>query len=94
MRRCLMDFLYFFNHNFAKIYGQPEILQKYISAVVAHGVRDIMPWPPAVGAARSGCIVWDRHRAVPHDVRGLASWATALCPSTMGHGGPQRQQAY
>jgi hypothetical protein len=64
-----------------------KFLQKYTSVVVAHGVRDITPWPTAVGAARSGPLVWDRHSAVPYGVRGLAPWATALCPSAVGHGG-------
>jgi hypothetical protein len=32
-------FLYFFYHDFAKIYGAFEILQNYTSAVVAHGRR-------------------------------------------------------
>jgi hypothetical protein len=36
------------------------ILQKYTSAVVAHNVRDITPWPTAVGAARSGPLAWPR----------------------------------
>jgi hypothetical protein len=60
-------------------------LQKYTFAVVAHGVRDITLWPTAVGAARSGPLVWDRHSVVPHGVRGLALWATALGPSNVGH---------
>jgi hypothetical protein len=38
-------FLYLFYHDFAKIYGPPQILHK-----------DITPWPTAVGAARSGSI--------------------------------------
>jgi hypothetical protein len=62
-------------------------LQKYTSAAVAHDVRDITPWPMAVGAAWSGPLVWDRHSTVPHDVRGLVPWATALCPSAVGHSG-------
>jgi hypothetical protein len=47
-------FLYLIYHDFAKIYGTPQILQKYKSVTVAHGVRDITPRPTAVGAARSG----------------------------------------
>jgi hypothetical protein len=47
---------------------------------VAHDVRDITPWPTAVGAASSGPLVWDKHGVIPHDVRGLAPWAMALCP--------------
>jgi hypothetical protein len=49
-------FLYIFYHDFAKIYGLPEILQNYTSAVVTHGVRDITPWPTAVGAVSSGLV--------------------------------------
>jgi hypothetical protein len=30
-------------HDFAKIYGPPQILQKYTSAAVAHGVRGLTP---------------------------------------------------
>jgi hypothetical protein len=78
---------YIFYHDFAKIYGPPEILQKFTSTAVGHDVRDITLWPTAVGSARSGPLVWDRHSAVPHGVRGLAPWATALCPSDVGHGG-------
>jgi hypothetical protein len=40
-------FIYFFYHDFAKLYGPPEILQNYTSAVVTHGVRNITP--PVVG---------------------------------------------
>jgi hypothetical protein len=46
----------------------PETLQKYTSAVVAHGVSDITPWPTAVEAARSEPLVWDTHSIVPHGV--------------------------
>jgi hypothetical protein len=77
----------FFYHDFAKIYGPPEILQNYTFAAVAYDVRDIMSWPTAVGAVSSGPLVWDRHSVVPHGVRGLAPWATALCPSAVGHCG-------
>jgi hypothetical protein len=80
-------FIYIFYHDFAKMYGLPEILQNYTSVVVTHGVRNITPWPTAVGAASSGPLVWDRHSVVPHGVRGIASWATALCPSIVGHDG-------
>jgi hypothetical protein len=58
-------FLYIFNHDFAKIYGPPKILQNYTSATVAHGVRDITPRPTAVGADSSGPVV-------------LPPWVTAL----------------
>jgi NAD kinase len=47
-------------------------LQKYTSDVVAHSVRDIKPWPTAVGAARSGPLAWPRRGALHHSVRGLA----------------------
>jgi hypothetical protein len=80
------SFFIFVYHDFAKIYDMPEILQNYAYVVVVHGVRDVTPWPTAVGAARSGPLVWDRHSAVPHGVRGLATWATTLCPSAVGHG--------
>jgi hypothetical protein len=43
------NFLIFFYHDFAKIYGPPEILQNYTSAAVAHGIRDITSWPTAAG---------------------------------------------
>jgi hypothetical protein len=36
-------FLYLFYRDFAKIYDPPQILQKYTSAVVDHGVRGITP---------------------------------------------------
>jgi hypothetical protein len=88
-----MIFLYFFYHDFAKIYGPPEILQNYTSAAVAHGVRYITPWPMAVGATSSGPLVWDRHSAIPHGVRDLAPWATTLCPSAVGHGGSRTASA-
>jgi hypothetical protein len=73
-------------HDFAKIYSPPEVLQNYTSAAVTHGARDITPWPTAVGAAGSRPLVCDKHSVVPYGVRGLASWATTLCPSAMGHG--------
>jgi hypothetical protein len=60
-------FIYLFYHDFAKIYGPPQILQKYTSAAVAHSVKDKNFLPIAVGAARS----WP----VP-----LTLWATTLCP--------------
>jgi hypothetical protein len=60
-------FIYLFYHDFAKIYGPPQILQKYTSAAVTHCVRDITTWPTAVGAARSGTIP-------------LILRATTLCP--------------
>jgi hypothetical protein len=47
-------FLYLFYHDFAKIYGPAQILQKYTFGAVDHGVRDITPWAAALGAARSG----------------------------------------
>jgi hypothetical protein len=80
-------FYIFFYHDFAKIYGPPEILQNYTSAAVAHGVRDITLWPTTLGAASSGPLAWDRHSVVTHGVRNIASWAAALCPSVVGHGG-------
>jgi hypothetical protein len=40
----------------------------------------------AVGVVSSGPLAWDRHSAVTHEVRNIASWATALCPSVVGHG--------
>jgi hypothetical protein len=82
-----MDFLYFFYLYFAKIYGPPEILQNYTSATVTHSVRDITPWPTAVGAASSGPVAWDGHNVITHGVRDIAPCATVLCPSAVGHGG-------
>jgi hypothetical protein len=79
--------IYLFYHDFAKKYGPPQILQKYTSAAVAHGVRDITPWPTAVGAARSGPLAWPRHGTVRHGVRGIAPRATASGPSAAGHDG-------
>jgi hypothetical protein len=58
-------FLYLFYHEFAKIYGPSQILQKYTSGVVTYGVRDITSWPTASGVARSGPLA-------------LTPWATAL----------------
>jgi hypothetical protein len=52
-------FLYFFYHGFAKIYDPSEILQKYTSTVVTHGVRDITPRHMAIGADSSGLVVWE-----------------------------------
>jgi hypothetical protein len=43
-----ISFLYFFYHDFAKIYDPPEILQNYTSIAVAHGVKNITSWPTAV----------------------------------------------
>jgi hypothetical protein len=40
---CFGNFLYIFYHDFAKIYGSLEILQKYTSAAVGHGVRGLTP---------------------------------------------------
>jgi hypothetical protein len=37
--RATNFFIYLFYHDFAKIYGPSQILQKYTSGVVAHGVR-------------------------------------------------------
>jgi hypothetical protein len=48
------NFLYLFYHDFAKIYGPAQILQKCTSGAVAHGVRDITPRAAALGATRSG----------------------------------------
>jgi hypothetical protein len=36
-------YISFCYHDFAKIYGPPEILQNYTSVVVAHDVREIAP---------------------------------------------------
>jgi hypothetical protein len=57
-------FIYFFYIYFAKIYGPLGILQNYTSAAVAHGVRDITPWPMAVRAASSGAVECDGHNVV------------------------------
>jgi hypothetical protein len=81
---CEFFYIYFY-HDFAKIYGPSEISQNYTSATMTHGVRDIMRWSTAVGAASSGPLVWDS--VVPHKVRGLATWATTLCLSAVGLGG-------
>jgi hypothetical protein len=60
---------------------------------VAQGVRDITLWSTVVGAASSGPLVWDRQSTVPHCVRGIASWATTLCPSVVVHGGSRPASA-
>jgi hypothetical protein len=52
---------------------------------VVHGVGDITSWPTAVGAA-SGPVACDGENDVAHDVRDIASYVTALCPSVVGHG--------
>jgi hypothetical protein len=78
-------FIYLFYHDFAKIYGRSQILQKYTSSVVTHGVRDITSWSTAVGATRSGPWAWPRPGAVHHGVMGLAPWAAASGPSAVGH---------
>jgi hypothetical protein len=49
-------FLYLFYYEFSKIYGPSQILQKYTSAAVVHGVKDITPWPAAAGVASSGSL--------------------------------------
>jgi hypothetical protein len=69
-RHTEWNFLYLFYHDFAKIYGPSQILQKYTSVVVAHGVRDITPWPTAAGVVKSGPLAWPRRSAQRHDVRG------------------------
>jgi hypothetical protein len=48
------DFLYLIYHDFVKIYGLTQLLQKHTSGVVAHGVKDITSWAAALGAASSG----------------------------------------
>jgi hypothetical protein len=70
-------FIYFFYHNFAKIYGPLEILQNYTSVVVAHGVRDVTSWPTAVGAASRGPIGLT---AAGHGIRDLTPCPAALGP--------------
>jgi hypothetical protein len=62
-------------------------LQKYTFAAVAHDVRDITPWPTAVGAARSGPLAWARLGTTLHGVKLLALWATTLGPSAVRHSG-------
>jgi hypothetical protein len=69
-----------------KIYGQPQILQKYTSAAVAHSVRDVTTWSTAVRAARSGPLAWARLGAIRHGVKCLAPWVTMLGPSVVRHG--------
>jgi hypothetical protein len=86
-------FIYLFYHDFAKIYGPPQILQKYTPAVVAHSVRDITSWPTVVGATRSGPLVWPRRGAVRHGVKSLASQAMASGPSAVGRGGSRPASA-
>jgi hypothetical protein len=76
MGRAREFFFIFFYHDFAKIYGSPEILQNYTSAVMAHGVRDITSWPMVVGVAISGPIGLT---AAGHSVRDLT-----LCPAALG----------
>jgi hypothetical protein len=80
-------FIYLSYHDFAKIYGLSQILQKYTSAAVAYGVRDITLWPTAVGAVRSGPLAWPRPGALRHGISSLAPWATASRPSAMARGG-------
>jgi hypothetical protein len=63
-----------------------KFCKNYTSAIVAYGVRVITSWPTTIGAASSGPLVWDRLSAVPHGVRSIALWATALCSSVVGHG--------
>jgi hypothetical protein len=55
-------YIFFLSRFCKKIYGPLEILQNYTSGAVAHGVRDLTPWPDAVS----------------HGVRFLTPWATAL----------------
>jgi hypothetical protein len=46
----IWNFLYLFYHDFAKIYGPAQILQKYTSDTVAHGgIYSLPPWVAAVG---------------------------------------------
>jgi hypothetical protein len=85
-RRTENFFIYLIYHDFAKIYGLAQILQKYTFGVVAHGVRDIMSWAEALGAARSGPLAWPRRSAQRRGVRGLAPWATTSGLSAMAHG--------
>jgi hypothetical protein len=68
-------FIYFFYHDFAKIYDPSEILRNYTSAAVAHGVTDITSWPTAVGAASSGPVGLT---ATGHDIKSLTPWDTTL----------------
>jgi hypothetical protein len=44
-------------------------------------------WPAAVGAASSGLVACDGRNVVAHGVRDIASCATTLCSSVVGHGG-------
>jgi hypothetical protein len=84
--RRAVNFFYFFYHDFAKIYGPPEILQNYTSTAVAHGVRDITSWPTAVGAASSGPVgLTVGLTAAGHNVRDLTSCPAVLGPDAMGH---------
>jgi hypothetical protein len=62
-------------------------LKKYTYVFVGNGARPLTSWPTAVGAARSGPLVWPIRGVIGHGVRGLASWATASGPSAAGHGG-------
>jgi hypothetical protein len=82
--RFLGIFLFILSR-FCKIYGPSQILQKYTSAAMAHRVRDITPWPTAVGATRSWPLTWPRPGALRHSVSGLAPWAAASSPSAVGH---------
>jgi hypothetical protein len=61
------------------------ILQKYMLRHKFCKTIHLLPQLTAVGAARSRPLAWDRHSVVPHSVRDLASWATALGPSVVGH---------
>jgi hypothetical protein len=58
-------YIYIYNHDFAKIYGPPQILQKCTSAAVAHGGRSRQEWARTLNAAG-------------HGVMSLMPWATTL----------------
>jgi hypothetical protein len=68
-------FKYFFYLYFAKINGPPEILQKYTSAAVSHGVRG--PTAARHGGKGRGPLA-RAHTAVGHGVRSLPPWRTAV----------------
>jgi hypothetical protein len=68
--RIQLNFLYLFYRDFAKIYGSPQILKKYTSAVVTHGVRDITPEKNWVRTGRTATVL--------HDSPGLPCLSTKI----------------
>jgi hypothetical protein len=63
-------------HKFAKIYICRRGPRRQGHNAAAHGGRS---------RQESGPLAWYKHSVVPHEVRGLAPWATTLGPSAVGH---------